>query len=410
MLNQTFDAKTLLKLTTKRDIINFELGRNTTEYNNSLEKVASHINSTMFSFDSLRFYSYKGKSVYTIDSVAEHYALKKISDNIRRIYKIKFSSKDEIVNQVVNILADTSSYNIIRLDVKDFFERINFSEIILKLESDNILSESSLKILKKLKNKLPPDFIGVPRGLSISSVLSEIFMEEIDANIRSIKSVYFYARYVDDIIIISHSNEVSIQLFERIFSKKELSLNEKTSHIKVPVINQIDKELDFSFLGYHYAIHSDTQSDGLRRLTIDISSTKLNKIKTRIIKSVLSYSQDHDDSLLINRMKFLSGNYVVSIDRNNRKVYSEDDSSTLRGGIFYNNKLINTKKNLSSLNKFLQCLLFCRKKNSIGSAVSKIPVSLRRNLISCCFISGHRYAICHDFTAENIKKIKECWR
>lgn len=410
MLNQTFDAKTLLKLTTKRDIIKFKLGRDTTEYNDSLEDVAFHINSNDFSFDSLNFYNHKGKSVYTINSAAEHYALKKITDNIRRIYKISFSNKDEIVNQVVNILADTSPYNIIRLDVKDFFEKINFSHIIQKLESDNILSDLSLRILKKLKEKLPPGFIGIPRGLSVSSVLSELFMEEIDKTIRSIKSVYFYARYVDDIIIISHSNEVSIELFENIFSTKGLSLNEKASHIKIPAINKMDKLLKFNFLGYDYIIHNDMQNDGLRQLTIDISSKKLKKIKTRIIKSVLSYSHNHDDSLLINRIQFLSGNYIVNTDKNNRKIYSEDDSSTLRGGIYYSNKLVNTKKNLSSLNKFLKNLLFCSKKNAIGSAVSKIPISIRRDLISYCFVSGHTYAICHDFTSENIKKIKDCWR
>jgi hypothetical protein len=43
---------------------------------------------------------------------------------------------------------------------------------------------------------------GVPRGVGISSYLSELYMENIDNEIRNLQDVIYYARYVDDIFII----------------------------------------------------------------------------------------------------------------------------------------------------------------------------------------------------------------
>lgn len=409
MLNQTFDVNSLLKLTTKREIIAYKLGKNQADYIASLEKISFNINKDDFTFTSLNKFEYNGREIYKTEFADEHYALQKITDNIKRIYKIKFSNKEEIINQTINLLCDTSSYNIFRLDVKDFFENINFKQLIHKLESDNVLSKSSLNILKKLRNLLPTTLNGIPRGLAISSVLSELFMEEIDNVIRSIKEVYFYARYVDDIIIISHSNTLNMDFLKAIFNSKGLNLNAKSTHLKVPEINKSDTLLEFSFLGYVYQLYNDVQSDGSRKITIDISTKKTNKIKTRIVKSILSFTHNRDEVLLMNRIKFLSGNYTVRIDKNNKKIYSEVDSSALKGGIYYNNKFINSQYNLSCLNIYLRKLLLCKKKNSIGKAVATIPIELRRKLISHCFISGHRRAIFHKFTNEEIANIKKCW-
>lgn len=215
MLNQSFDEKTLLKLTTKKEIINFKLGRNTNEYVESLKSIAKKINNDSFSFSTINSFQYNGKIIYKINSPEECYTIKKISDNIKRLYKIKFSSKEDIVNQVINILSDTSSYRVFRLDVKEFFESIDFKSVLDKLSADNILSNSSLSKLHNLRQQLPSYFRGLPRGLAISSVLAELYMEEIDNIIRSEIGIYLYARYVDDIIIVLHDENIDMTYFEK---------------------------------------------------------------------------------------------------------------------------------------------------------------------------------------------------
>ena len=44
--------------------------------------------------------------------------------------------------------------------------------------------------------------LGVPRGIGISSLLSEIYMRDLDDCIKKRPEVIFYARYVDDIFIL----------------------------------------------------------------------------------------------------------------------------------------------------------------------------------------------------------------
>ena len=43
---------------------------------------------------------------------------------------------------------------------------------------------------------------GVPRGFGVSAYLSELYMREIDNEIKALPDVIYYARYVDDIVII----------------------------------------------------------------------------------------------------------------------------------------------------------------------------------------------------------------
>lgn len=410
MLNQSFDEKTLLRLTTKKEIISFKLGRGQSEYLDCLSEIAKKINSDEFTFKTFCSFPYKEKTFYKIISPEEFYVIRKITDNIKRIYKIKFSNKDEIINQVINILSDTSGYNVIRLDVKDFFESIDFNLVLKKLEDDNILSNSSLAHLRNLKKLLPENFNGLPRGLAISSVLSELFMEDIDNNIRSSIGVYFYARYVDDMIIITHNRDIKLPFFQSIFKKKMLDLNDKSCHLMIPEIDNSQEVKSFNFLGYDYNIYSEKNEDEYRKIVIDVSQKKINKIKTRIIKSILSFSKNNNEELLIKRIKFLTGNYTVKIDRHSKRVFSEEDATKLKGGIYYNNKFINTSLGLLNLNEYLKKLLFCSKKNSIGIAIKKIPIKTRRFLISHCFISGHKRAIHHNFTEEDIQEIRKCWR
>ena len=55
--------------------------------------------------------------------------------------------------------------------------------------------------VKKDKDKIPLKK-GIPRGIGISAYLSELYMRDIDIKIKSLEDVIYYARYVDDIIVI----------------------------------------------------------------------------------------------------------------------------------------------------------------------------------------------------------------
>lgn len=426
MLNQTFDQRSLLRLTKRNEIIKFSLGRNLDEYKISLSKISEEIERDNYEITTHTAFNItennKIKTIYSVSSAADYYALKKITDNIKRLYKIKYSNRHEISEQILRIFEDSSNMQIVRLDISSFFESIKISNIIDKIKSDNILSRKSLDIILNVKSKL--GITGLPRGFPISSPLSELFMEDFDNEIRTLDGVYYYSRYVDDIIIISNSTK---QNLKEIVIKKLKSMGLNTNE-KTQVIN-IDKEYDdyetVSYLGYQYTLHSTNNLNVLqkRRVTVRMSESKIKKIKTRIIKSLINYNPKNQKyrneainkllesfrvKLIRQRINFITGNYELpkTSDYNNE----EDDSTILKGGIYYNNPLLNDTVHLEELNTFLKKSLFTNKNSFFGNRVRRIPIEVRRELASKNFINGFEKRVIHKFNDSDLKKICEIWK
>ncbi|MDV5171049.1 antiviral reverse transcriptase Drt3a [Photobacterium rosenbergii] len=415
MLNQSFDEESLLKLTRKKEIIKFSLGREKKDYKESLKNISDEISGPGFYFSELSYFEKDNKKVFFTNNACEYYAIKKITDNLKRLYRIKFSSRDDISEQALRIFEDTSSYRVFRIDIKSFFESVDILKLKNKLELDSLLSYEGKKLLDKLISSFPEGFSGLPRGLSISSVLSELFMEDIDNKIKSMSEVYYYARYVDDIIIITHDDYMS---FEKdivpIFKYHKLSVNEKTQELKISSCNKDNKGEPgkLSLLGYDYTLYHNCDDLGKRAVKVEISKNKINKIKTRVIKSIFNYDKVNPKSLrdevFIKRIAFLSGNYELYSDIKNKKTY-HDDMGTLKGGIYYGNRLVNNSLHLKELNVFLRNSLFCDRNSSFGNAVKKIPMNVRRQAVSNCFMTGFEQRIFHEFSEEEFNLISSCW-
>ncbi|WP_192458927.1 antiviral reverse transcriptase Drt3a, partial [Musicola keenii] len=253
MLRQDFTKKSLLRVTTINEIIKYSLGRDSSEYEKILESYSNKITADDFCFSSIEKKEINGKTVYFANVPEEHYALKKISHDIKRLYKIKTQIRDDICEQVLRLLETTSSYGIIKIDIKSFYESISYEKILEKLERDKLLSSKSIMLLKTLSRL---NFIGLPRGLSLSPVLSEIFMRDIDEGIKEIPGVYYYSRYVDDIFILTTKRHETI--FERIreiLFQAKININKKTfvKDISEAASSQ-NNTISFDYLGYKYNI------------------------------------------------------------------------------------------------------------------------------------------------------------
>ncbi|MNN38886.1 reverse transcriptase [compost metagenome] len=167
---------------------------------------------------------------------------------------------------------------------------------------------------------------GIPRGLSLSAVLSEVLMRDFDNSVRKCKNVFHYSRYIDDMIVISSSRE---QIFEFIENLKHwlppgLALNsEKTSIInlsdRVKATSVSEEPLHFEYLGYHFFISNPTKKqagkakdgDLFRTVTVDIAKSKIKKIKTRISRAFISFLKTGDWELLLDRISYLTNNFSV---------------------------------------------------------------------------------------------------
>ncbi|MBO8215822.1 antiviral reverse transcriptase Drt3a [Acinetobacter nosocomialis] len=406
MIRQDFSVNSLLRITTKNEIVKFNLGRNKEEYAIALSQVSNYLLEGNEIIDNLSCRIERNKVIFSTNSINTFYALKKISKDLSRLYKIEPPNRDDISEQIYRIFEHSTSYSIVRLDIKSFYENIQYNEVIKKLDRDKILVAKSIKILKDLYNFIDN---GLPRGLSISPILSEIFMKEVDQQIRNIDHVYYYARYVDDIIVISTDKSDSIyEKTIKVLEKYDLNVNSKRYIKNIPAVNndEISTLYKFDYLGYKYII--DTISYKNKRIVkAELSDDKKRKIKTRIIHSLLDrvYNTTHYDreELLIKRLKVLSSNYSIT--------YNELSKTNLKAGMFYSHRLVNNYGIFSEFNKFLSKAIYCQQNNFFGKAMSQIPSKEKENIIkSICFVSGFKDKNFIELERVEMERVKKCWK
>lgn len=159
--------------------------------------------------------------------------------------------------------ASNSKENIhyIKLDIKNFYDKINRIILIDILKSKNV-DNTVIELIKKAistptipvstKKTNYNSFItnkGIPQGLAISNILAQIYLHEFDKDIK--KRNFFYQRYVDDIIILNQGEITKYRNnnIEKSLNKLDLELNEEKTER-----NSLKKE--FNFLSYSIGIKS----------------------------------------------------------------------------------------------------------------------------------------------------------
>ena len=238
---------------------------------NELEKISQQINSKNFKFD----LQDKGNYIFTIQNTKEaFFAIKQLQYNIRKTFKVKQSSRHLILSQIKLLLNDNSPKYVIRTDISKFFESIPQEKLLTKISDNTLLSNQSKKFIiqiledynsKKDITKIDADK-GVPRGVGISSYLSELYMKDIDNKIHNLQDVIFYARYVDDVFIIASPSLPKKNInsyFDQI--KNIVQMDGLTIHTSGNKCNLINlsvpnlNELNVTYLGY--AIHIKRQGN-----------------------------------------------------------------------------------------------------------------------------------------------------
>lgn len=405
-MKQNFNYQELSKYIKKGELFRENLELEFVE--NEISLIENKILNETFEFD-IKF----NDEYYYLENISQKLLLRKLNDNIKRIYKDEQANRKFIIQQVKTLLNENAPFWIIKTDIKAFYESINRERIFRKLKNDAMLSYHSISLLGKIfKNQNINSLTGLPRGLSISSTLSEIYMRNFDKSIQRHKDVYFFARFVDDIIIFLNNKGSALDLFDNlnsIISNEKLSLcinDDKTELIdginfkilkkgynRKPIDNSIE------YLGYKFYLNkSENRTDN--KLQISIADKKVKKIKTRIVKSYVDFTKTNDFELLKKRIKFLTGNYGIS---------KSNDGSILKAGIFYNYTHINNLEILKDLNIFHKKIIYS-KKGTLGNKLNLKLSSIERNILKKhCFIAGFRNKTFNSFSYVEMGQIIKCW-
>ncbi len=332
-----------------------------------------------------------GKRTYGVgNSLDQILAVRFIQKALKVLYRLSMPSRDILVSHIKLLALDKVPKYIIRSDVESFYESVRHKELL-----DSIHQSSELSVLiKRILTRLMKDYSavsgdqnGLPRGIGISAYLSEIYLSGVDTEIRQQENLFYYARYVDDMVLMYAPERKEVALnylntLKDILHTKGLSLNNKTKTIDL-LVEQTGK---FDYLGYSFDVSSSN-------LGVRLSLERFNKYKLRIDKAFSDYSYKckfipkKAAEELILRCLFLTGNMRLFNRKSNAFI-----------GVYFSNKYITDTAQLSGLDFFYR--------SKVASVASP---SLKRKLSKLSFEKGFKNKLFRNFDVKQLSKVSRSW-
>lgn len=312
-----------------------------------LLSILEHINRRTYLYEIERdeeYFMREGKECFhSKGSVLESLLISKLlCRNLASSFKVRAANRHHIMSCIKGLLVSDKSFIVVRTDIQKFFESIPH-KLILETIGRNQFVEAKVKgCIKSVLTQydkiktLGNPFVGVPRGVAVSSYISEIILRDFDMSVKRLPNVIFYARYVDDIfIILSHtlpgeSPDDFLNWLSTSLQEMKLQIHPKGSG-KTTIIDYNPKDSrshDLEYLGYKIQFNP-------RKITFHLSRNRFDKIKRRI-DNVFRYFDNnykrnpHQARVdLIDCLNLLSGNTSLHKTKHGVKT-----------GLYYSNDLL----------------------------------------------------------------------
>lgn len=370
---------------------------------NELELISQEVSGRNFKIELNKIDIPDGKALYTVEKSARNFfAIKQIQHNIARLFGIKQADRHLIVGQVIALLGDQFPKYVIRTDIKEFYESISHKPLLRRIDKDNLLSVTSRNILRGLLNSynaksgLDEDNPrGVPRGVGVSAYLAELYLRDLDEDIKNLEDVTYYARYVDDIIIIftpsptNDPNRDYRKKVESIFCKYQIELNsQKTGEIDLFSKGEKRQKKRLNYLGYHFVKCKS-------KVKTELTHSKLQKYRKRIdlaFDHYINLSRVNEKlarRLLVKRIRFLTGNTRLKSNKENILI-----------GIYYSNSHLTETNQLKGLDQYLSAQI-CRR---------IVSSRLKDRLKKYSFKEGHENKRFSPFRTDELSDIMKIWK
>ena len=330
---------------------------------NELDNISKDVNSKHFKFN----LQSRADDIFVIQDTREvFFAMKQLQYNVRKTFNVKQSSRHLILSQIKLLLNDSSPKYVIRTDVSKFFESIPQDKLLRRIDDNTLLSTQSKTFIKQILEdynskkdtaKIGADK-GVPRGVGVSSYLSELYMKDIDNQIRNMQDVVYYARYVDDIFIIISPSLPKKEMnhyfdeIKSIFQLEHLIIH--TSGDKYNLMDLSEKvsndtHFDLTYLGYN--IYIEQKTNNTTQTTFGLSQNKKEKIEDRVLKSINYFNIKSKFDIKAAKkdlqlcLRFLTTNTKLS-----------GAKSRVKAGVFYSNDLLDKcfEKDINTLDNKLK--------------------------------------------------------
>jgi RNA-directed DNA polymerase len=151
----------------------------------------------------------------SIPTVRDRLTLRAVCEILSAVFSdCKTSPPHEYIKSIKKLAAEVGEgYRFLRMDIKSYYPSID-QDILLRrirrrIRKPQVISliESAIKTPTGKRN-IPENLtlVGVPQGLSISNILSSVYLAHIDAKYK--RRMHFF-RYVDDILILCKSSDAN---------------------------------------------------------------------------------------------------------------------------------------------------------------------------------------------------------
>jgi len=361
----------------------------------------------------------KGKECVSYKEYSTALLLRVLTRYYTRRLRVSLRARDRIVRGVIETLLDGTPVYAVRRDITSFYESVTVAPLRRKLLFEIPGSALIRNYLKAyFKAHCETSERGLPRGVGLSALLAEVSMREFDNKVRAIPGVYKYYRYSDDILIFSTrpSKDLDAAIGQALpagmqFNGKKSSETLFPGKTKGPPTKQ-----SLEYLGYNFTTHQLHDRDDSRVVRVSPSTRKLNKLKSRIVLSLLSHSKSPNWILLRDRCRFITCNFKVR--RNGADVLK--GGAHVYSGIYYNYKLsgnysVKSGKlravpydaaELKALDGFYHSIINLQIKH--GKIVLSPAQIMRLKRFS--FHKGYTLRIKGRFAADRVAFMKRAWR
>lgn len=193
-----------------------------------------------------------------IPTTRDKLVLKIIHEIIKCVYDQKFDKPQKIISEIKQVLGMSAYDCFVRVDVKNFYPSIDHSKLLSRLRAKVRVRQLLTLIEKAISTEIGNSgtkAVGVPQGLSISNLLSNIFLSRFDSVMdkQSDKINFYYFRYVDDILIVTNMSAASeiLTLVQGELRKDGLEAHQISTDEGKTIICPMSEELDY--LGYSFS-------------------------------------------------------------------------------------------------------------------------------------------------------------
>jgi len=355
-------------------------------------------------------YTRKGsRDVCTVCSYPNILVLRKIASNLSSITKAGPSERSRLIKVLLLCLKQEIQFRVYRFDVHRFFDSLSVEESLAHVAGSAVSRKTVELLASVLREHSSTGKPGIPTGLAISAALAEVMMDRFDRYVKGLPGVFYFGRFVDDIVVITSGVE-DVYKFER-----ELSMAlpagtsfgmKKKDRIDAPKVDHgASSEIgQFDYLGYEFRIRDERvrSKESKRVINVNLSEKPLKRILTRTAKAFRAYARDGRFDELYLRICYLTSNYRLFDPLVNRKRLA---------GVYHNHPFLtyHAGNSLGDLDAALRRLIFSSPGLRAAAGVC-LNAQQQRMLAARSFLRGHMGREYYSFSVKNLALVKRCWR